>query len=132
MLSGMGVGNTLIFNSKGVSDDTVLKTSPAAGAPIKKGDTVKIYVDEAAPQLGVPDVVGLDCKTAGKQIAATGFTPAYPTGHNGVVNGENPAPTEQNWHWNQTVQLMCGVPTSPSPSPSVSASVGPSVGPSGT
>jgi beta-lactam-binding protein with PASTA domain len=122
MLAALGVGYTVIFDATKLSDDTVVSTSPAANKPLKRGDTVKIFVDEPAPQLNVPDVLGVDCKTAGKQIAATGFTPAYPYGKDGAVIGENPAPTDQNAHWNDTIQLSCGTPSSPPASPSPSAS----------
>jgi hypothetical protein len=125
VLTNLGVGWVIVFNSKELSDDTVVSTSPAANKPLKRGDTVKIFVNEPAPQLDVPNVVGVACDVAGKQVHATGFTPAYPNGHSGVVLGENPAPTYQNAHWNDTIQLMCGTPQSAPPSPSPSPSLSP-------
>lgn len=114
----------------GNGNNTVVRTSPAAGQPISKGDTVKLYVNESPPLLAVPDETNKPCKSAGSDLAATGFRPDYPSGHNGVVLSQNPDSASQTARWNDTVHLTCGTPqVSPSPSQSSApSSTGPSSG----
>jgi beta-lactam-binding protein with PASTA domain len=120
-----------VFSSSGNGNDTVVKTSPAAGQPMRKGDTITLYVNEPAPQLDVPNEVGKSCRSAASDLAATGFRVAYATSdRSGPVQSQNPDSTSQTAHWNDTVTLTCGA-TQTSPSASASSSSQPNGEPSG-
>ncbi|WP_406105342.1 Stk1 family PASTA domain-containing Ser/Thr kinase [Streptomyces sp. NBC_01003] len=47
--------------------------SPAAGADVKKGDTITVTVSTGAPKVAVPDVRGLDFTEAESQLNDKGF-----------------------------------------------------------
>ncbi|MFH8732475.1 Stk1 family PASTA domain-containing Ser/Thr kinase [Streptomyces sp. NPDC017964] len=47
--------------------------SPAAGADVKKGDTISVTVSTGAPKVAVPDVRGLDFTEAESQLNDKGF-----------------------------------------------------------
>jgi hypothetical protein len=113
----------------GAGDDTVVRTDPARGSPMARGATIKLYVNEPAPLLGVPNELTKDCNAAGSDVARVGFRPAYVSGRTGVVIAQIPAPSAPDAHWNDTINLTCGTPPPPSPSadPSPSDSASPSV-----
>lgn len=124
-LRGLQLGVRLYFG-QGAEDPKVLRTEPAAGTPITRGLTVKVYVTGAAPLLTLPTVVGQQCNLGGKALADAGVYPQYPTGRAGVVVSTDPATDATTVHWNDTVKVTCARPgTSPSPVPSQSSSPGP-------
>jgi hypothetical protein len=123
-------GNPVFLGGNG--DNTVVRTSPAAGQPMFKGEAIKLYVNEAPPQLDVPDETGKSCRAAASDLAITGFKVAYASSdHSGPVQSQNPDSTSKTAHWNDTVTLTCGAaPPSPSTSPSSSSQPdGPPSGP---
>jgi hypothetical protein len=125
-MMGAGLGVQITFHSKGVSDGSVVSMDPVAGTVVQKGTTVKITVDEPAPLLAVPNVVGLSCADAGHQLASTGFTPNYPNGKTGTVSAQDPPEdtdlSNLGHHWYDIVKITCGTPPPASPSPSPSDS----------
>jgi hypothetical protein len=131
-LAALGIQGVPVFDG-GTGGNTVVRTSPAAGKPLVKGESIKLYVNEAAPQLNVPDETGVACKTAGSKVAGVGFRTAYATGKTGVVISQNPESTSETAHWNDTVTLTCGPATIAPPSTTPSsppASAAPSGDPS--
>lgn len=52
---------------------TVVRQSPRAGAELRKGGTVTIAVSTGPAPVVVPDVVGLDERTARQELEAAGF-----------------------------------------------------------
>jgi len=114
----------------GSGDDTVVKSSPPAGSPMHKGDTVKLYVNESAPLLGVPNEMGKNCDAAGKDLAKVGFEPQYATGRNGVVQQQTPPAGAPNTHWYDHVTLTCAPKNQVNPSPSTGTSQPPNNQPS--
>ena len=114
-----------LYFGQGAEDPKVLRTEPAAGTPITRGLTVKVYVTGPAPLLTLPVVVGQQCNVGGKALADAGVYPQYPTGRAGVVVKTDPAADATTVHWNDTVKVTCARPgTSPSPVPSQSGSPG--------
>jgi hypothetical protein len=126
-LIGMKLGVLLVFSPSQGGTAVVTRTNPAANATVSRGVTVKVYVSEAPPLLDVPNVVGSTCSTAGKTLAAAGFTPHYASGKDGMVTAQDPTADDQTAHWNDTVALACGTPpASPPASPSDPPSISPS------
>jgi hypothetical protein len=102
------LGWRLVFEGTG-SDARVRVTEPAAGAMVKRGDTVKIVVRGGAPLATVPGVKGLACEQAAALIVDQGLYPAYQTGHDGVVLSQVPESSDpQTLHWNDQVKISCG------------------------
>lgn len=101
----LGLGWRLEFAPTG-SDLTVRETDPAAGAQVRRGTTVKIYVRGAAPLAVIPDVLGKPCAEAAELIVEAGLYPTYPTGRTGVVL-EHSATTAA-LHWNDAMEISCG------------------------
>lgn len=122
------LGVVLYFGFTTGGDGTVSRTFPLAGSAVSKGQTIKVFVNGAAPILTVPNVTGQPCATAGKMAAAAGLAPKYANGKNGLVAAQSPTADSTTTHWNDTVMLICTPdgnlpPTSPPPSsPSTSAS----------
>lgn len=108
-LRDRGLGWQLIFGNGG-EDSSVVRTDPAAGANVRKGTTIKVYVSGAAPLTEVPDVVGLPCGQAQERMVEAGFGLNYPYGKTGPVVRQEPRPGER-LRWNGTVVLYCGTPT---------------------
>ncbi|MFF0719218.1 PASTA domain-containing protein [Verrucosispora sp. NA02020] len=110
-LRDRGLGWHFVFGGSGDSS-SVRSTEPAAGAPVKRGVTVKIIVAGAAPETSVPDVVGDSCGEAQDELVDDGFSPRYPTGRSGTVTAQDPTGGAVG-KWNDAVQIWCG--TTPSP-----------------
>ena len=75
----------------------IFKQAPAAGATVKRGDTVTFWVSSGPPKVFVPDVVGLSQGDAKAQLEAEGFVVSsdYVAGWGsmpGDVVGQDPAP----------------------------------------
>ncbi|WP_216587202.1 Stk1 family PASTA domain-containing Ser/Thr kinase [Streptomyces brasiliscabiei] len=51
----------------------VCEQNPAAGDPVKKGDTIALVISTGAPKVTVPDVKGLDFDEAESQLEEKGF-----------------------------------------------------------
>lgn len=101
------LGWRLVFEGSD-ANATVRSSEPAAGASVKKGDTVKIFVMGAAPLATVPGVKGLTCAQAAGILVDHGLYPNYVTGREGVVLGQTPdASDAQTLHWNDEVQISC-------------------------
>jgi len=105
----------------GNGGDKVVGTIPAAGTPMKHGDSVKLLINEDPPLLAVPDETHKACNSAGSDLARVGFRPQYATGRNGTVQSQNPPAGSGTAHWNDYVTLTCGTNTNPSPSAGTSA-----------
>ncbi|MFI6758260.1 PASTA domain-containing protein [Micromonospora sp. NPDC050417] len=117
-LRDRGLGWQLIFGKDG-ENPAVLRTDPPAGANVRKGTAVKVFVAGAAPLADVPEVVALSCNEAKTQIVDAGFEPAYPNGKNGLVVRQEPRPGAQ-LRWNEKVVIYCGnlpttLPDQPTP-----------------
>jgi hypothetical protein len=107
------LGWQLVFEGTDAADGSVRATEPAAGAPVKKGTTVKIFVRGAAPSATVPGVVGLPCDQAAGIIVEQGLYPQYEAGRQGVVQSQSPSASDpQTLHWNDRVRITCGTQTS--------------------
>lgn len=112
------LGWRLIFGSG--SGRGVKRTVPEAGADVRRGITVLVYVAGPAPALPVPDLVGDDCGEAADDLVEEGFYPHYPVSRTGTVIAQDP-PAGTEAHWNDQVGISCGsvsvspVPGSPSP-----------------
>jgi hypothetical protein len=102
------LGWRLVFEGNG-TDRTVRTSEPPAGAAVKKGDTVKIFVTGTAPLASVPGVEGLACAQAAGILVDHGLYPQYRTGRDGVVLSQTPGAADpQTLHWNDEVQISCG------------------------
>jgi hypothetical protein len=122
-LRAKSLGVLLVFNASAGGNGVVSYTSPAAGTFVNKGITVKIYVNEAAPVLGVPNVVNKTCAEAKTALVDAGFVPKYASGKVGIVMAQAPDSTANNAHWNDTVALQCAIPpVTPSTPPSLAPS----------
>jgi hypothetical protein len=117
-LRAKSLGVLLVFNSSAGGDGVVTRTEPPAGTPVNKGITVKVFVDEAAPVLAVPHVVGGTCANAKNALVDAGFEPKYASGKVGIVMAQDPTSDDHNAHWNDKVSLQCVVPPTPSSVPS--------------
>ena len=60
--------------SNTVEEGRVIRSEPEAGAKIKTGDTVTLYVSTGPVKVKMPDLVGEDLTTALKMLNAAGFT----------------------------------------------------------
>jgi len=59
--------------SDDVAEGLVIRTSPAAGANVARGETVKLYVSTGPEQASVPNVVGFTRADADSTLRAAGF-----------------------------------------------------------
>ncbi|MFK3982637.1 PASTA domain-containing protein [Micromonospora sp. NPDC050397] len=105
-LRDRGLGWQIIFGNNG-EESSVVRTDPAAGADVRKGITVKVYVKGVAPLTDVPDVNGLSCSEAQARVVEAGFTPSYPNGKGGQMVRQEPRPGDR-LRWNDKVVLFCG------------------------
>jgi hypothetical protein len=111
------LGVVLVFGESG-QDGVVTRTSPAAGAIIRPGITVKVYVAGAPPETVLPDVIGLPCRDARVPLGTNGLLPTYVSGQTGVVLSQSPDPkTGGTARWNDHVEITCGPSPTLSPSP---------------
>ena len=123
MLRAKSLGVALVFNASGGGNGVVASTSPPAGTFVNKGITVKIFVNEAAPLLAVPNVVNSTCSSAKTAIVDAGFIVKYASGKAGIVMAQSPKSSASNAHWNDTMVIQCAVPpVAPSDPPSVAPS----------
>jgi hypothetical protein len=103
------LGWQLVFEGTDAADGSVRATEPAAGTPVKKGTTIKIFVRGAAPPATVPGVTGLPCGQAASIIVEQGLYPQYETGRQGVVLSQAPSASDpQTLRWNDRVRISCG------------------------
>jgi hypothetical protein len=108
-LRDLRLGWRLVF--EGTTDDPgVRATDPAAGTPVHRGITVKVFVRGAAPPATVPAVVGLTCPAAADAIVNAGLYPQYASSsRDGLVVAQTPAATDPaDLHWNDMVHIQCG------------------------
>jgi hypothetical protein len=121
-LRALKLGVTVIFGDPG-EPGMVTRTDPAAGTPIRNGLNIKVYAAGDAPQVEVPNVLGVKCREAGGAagLGKVGLQPSY-SGEDpdtSFVVAQSPDPTTGGTaHWNDKVALTCGQPGSVSPSPS--------------
>ncbi len=109
-LRSQKLGVTLVFQSTGPVGALVTSTSPAAGAPVHPGLTIKVMVDGVPPPLAVPSPQGpTKCSDWGKFLSDTGFIPDYtpPGSKNLLVAGESPGPDDPTTVWNEKITLTC-------------------------
>jgi hypothetical protein len=111
----------LIFDPANTTADpgSVERTQPPAGAPGRKGLTVKMYVAGAAPALAIPAPdSGVTCEMYAKVLVATGFTVAY-QGNTAQAKRNKPADSIPQWTtnstWNTQIRLICTPDGSPPP-----------------
>jgi len=103
------LGWQLVFEGTDPADASVRATEPAAGTPVRKGMTVKVFVRGAAPLATVPGVTGVPCAQAAALIVDHGLYPTYETGREGVVLTQTPAAADPpTLHWNDKVRISCG------------------------
>ncbi len=87
---------------------TITAQSPAAGTPVKQGQTISVSVSAGPPGVGIPDVQGENCQQAQQDLSNAGFTNiTVQQGffHKNQATGTSPsgqAPTST------PVTLMCG------------------------
>ena len=87
---------------------TITAQSPAAGTPVKQGQTISVQVSAGPPGVGIPDVQGENCQQAQQDLSNAGFTNvSVQQGffHRNQATGTNPsgqAPTST------PITLMCG------------------------
>jgi hypothetical protein len=124
-LRGLKLGVVLTFGEPGEAN-TVTRTDPVAGSPIRNGGTIKVYVAGDPPPVEVPDVHGVKCREAGRTLSLAGsFTPNYSglDPDESFVVSMSPDPlTGGTARWNDKISLVCGA--APTPSPSESATTG--------
>jgi hypothetical protein len=107
-LRSLKLGWQLVFEGGDPADASVRATEPAAGTPVRKGTTIKIFVRGAAPLATVPEVKGKPCAEAAGLIVEQGLYPAYDTGRDGTVLNQTPAATDPPAsHWNDQVHIGC-------------------------
>lgn len=100
------------------TDRQVVRTVPPAGSPVRPGTTVRVEIAGPAPEVRVPDVRTIPCGQAADRLGEVGLYPRYPSGNQGVVIRQDPAP-DTTGHWNDQVAIWCGtVPPSIQPSSS--------------
>jgi serine/threonine-protein kinase len=87
---------------------TITAQSPAAGTPVKQGQTISVSVSAGPPGVGIPDVQGENCQQAYQDLSNAGFTSiSVQQGffHKNQATGTSPsgqAPTST------PITLMCG------------------------
>ncbi|MFC4149194.1 PASTA domain-containing protein [Micromonospora mangrovi] len=118
LLRDRKLGWRLVFGTG--TGRAVTRTSPAPGAPVRKGITVTLWVDGPAPVVEVPDLTGNDCDDAADDLVEAGLYPRYATGRTGEVSGQDPAAGTAA-HWNDPVSISCGAGPSATPTPTPSA-----------
>ena len=53
---------------------TIVAQSPAAGTPVKQGQTISVSVSAGPPEVNIPDVQGESCQQAQQDLSNAGFT----------------------------------------------------------
>jgi beta-lactam-binding protein with PASTA domain len=102
-----GLGWRLVFATSG-DDSSVERTQPVAGMPVRRGQTVTVFVRGMAPPVVVPDLVGQPCRQAQASLVDRGLYPQYPSGHEGRVGRQEPAGSTE-LRWNDRVLIYCEV-----------------------
>ncbi|TDC82947.1 PASTA domain-containing protein [Micromonospora sp. KC606] len=98
------LGWRLVFGTG--SGREVLRTVPAADAPVTRGTTVQLYVAGPAPEVEVPDLDDEDCADVPGKLGERGLYPRYPTGGVGTVSAQDP-PGGSTARWNDPVSVTC-------------------------
>jgi hypothetical protein len=83
--------------SERAEEGTVVRTDPGAGARVREGSEVKLFVSAGARPVAIPNVVGLDAATAQLELASAGVSvkEAGETSEDvavGIVMATKPAP----------------------------------------
>jgi serine/threonine-protein kinase len=114
-------------SSDTIEQGKVTRTDPAAGAPLKVGQKITLYVSSGLPQGVVPTLVSLSTDAAVKAIRDAGFEPDarpqdVPAGsaEAGRVISQNPPPNT-NARKGTTVVIVYGRPQSASTTTAPSA-----------
>jgi serine/threonine-protein kinase len=87
---------------------TIVSQSPAAGTPVKPGQSISVSVSAGPPGQPIPNVQGEDCGQAQQDLSDAGFTNVTVQRgffHRNQAQGTNPsgqAPTDT------PITLMCG------------------------
>ncbi len=116
-LFDLRLGVNLVFTGANPGDMTVANTQPAAGATVRRGITIKVFVKGEAPPATVPGIMGLPCSQAADLIVEHGLFPDYETGRNGVVVQQSPvAGDPHDLRWNDQMKIWCSTSTA-SPAP---------------
>ncbi|WEV44321.1 Stk1 family PASTA domain-containing Ser/Thr kinase [Lactobacillus sp. ESL0684] len=71
--SGLKIGQIKHKNSDTITKGKIIKTSPPAGAEIKRGRYIDLYVSDGAGMARVPDVTGMDYDDAVAKLEKLGF-----------------------------------------------------------
>jgi PASTA domain len=116
-LFDLRLGVNLVFTGADAGDTTVANTQPAAGATVRRGITIKVFVKGEAPPASVPGIMGLPCSQAADIIVEHGLFPDYESGRNGVVVQQSPiAGDPHDLRWNDQMNIWCSTSTgSPTP-----------------
>jgi PASTA domain len=116
-LRDLRLGVSLVFTGTNAGDMTVANTQPAAGATVRRGVTIKVFVKGEAPPATVPGIMGVPCSQAAGIIVDHGLFPDYESGRNGVVVQQSPVAGEpHDLKWNDQMKIWCSTATA-SPSP---------------
>jgi hypothetical protein len=113
LLRSLKLGVDVRFGEAGTAGQ-VVRTEPAIGSEVTIGKQIHVYVAGDAPQVTVPDVLGVPCNNAKDRLGPAGLFPDYMSGREGVVLQQDPDPAKGGTaKWNDKVQLFCGQPVSP-------------------
>ncbi len=116
-LFDLRLGVNLVFTGANPGDMTVANTQPAAGAAVRRGITIKVFVKGEAPAATVPGIMGLACSQAADIIVEHGLFPDYESGRDGVVVQQSPiAGDPHDLRWNDQMKIWCSTSTA-SPAP---------------
>lgn len=88
-------------------NSSISSTVPLAGDPVRPGRVVQVFVIGEAPQVVVPNVVGLSCQQAAAKLVDAGLEPKYAKTDSGTVTKQKPEASAEK-RWNDQVQIHCG------------------------
>jgi serine/threonine-protein kinase len=109
-IQGWAAQNNISIQPTQVNSDqpqgTIVAQSPAAGTPVKQGQTVDVSVSNGPPMVSVPDVQGQSCQQAQQTLQQAGFTVQVQQGVFGNdARGTNPSGQAAT---GSTITLQCG------------------------
>jgi eukaryotic-like serine/threonine-protein kinase len=70
-----GLGVSVVEQESDEPEDDVISQSPAGGTELAKGETVTITVSTGRPQVDVPDVIGMNERSASSRLRSVGLEP---------------------------------------------------------
>ncbi|WP_196279006.1 PASTA domain-containing protein [Catellatospora vulcania] len=114
LITELKVTVNVVFDQEG-EPGTIVKTEPAADAPVRPGTSIKIFVAGSTVDVDVPTLVGTSCEEAKKAVVAAGLRVGpYPAEKVGTVTAAS-AEAGTKLKWNTEVSLTCETAAPPSP-----------------